>query len=219
GEGTTVIVGFRYGLDPTLSGATNWTTGPAGMPGAYASLVTALTPNTTYFFDAWATGHGFTTGGIMSFRTMVLPIPSGTPSAIARVEGTLGTNGWYISNVTVTLIASDSLPFVAWIHYLVDDGPFQTVGFATNVTLLLADGLHIFAVRATDLAGNAETQTQSVTVDTNLFGVFGPFAGLPIFLLLNALAIAVTVLVLRRRRKGKGTSKDARSPPMPIDPK
>jgi len=302
GEGTTVIVGFRYGLDPTLSGATNWTTGPASMPGAYASLVTALTPNTTYFFDAWATGHGFTTGGIMSFRTMVLPIPSGTPSAIARVEGTLGTNGWYISNVTVTLIASDSLPFVAWIHYLVDDGgwlnytapltlhdgkhtlafyafdasrsppernhyanvsvdttppvvrleaparavtssfpirwtgsdagsgiagyeiqvdggPFQTVGFVTNMTLVLADGLHTFAVRATDLAGNAETQTRSVSVDTNLFGVFGPFAGLPLFLLLNALAIAVTVLVLRRRRKGKRTLKDTRSAPMPTDPK
>src|SRR5205807_2506824 len=201
------------------------------------------TPNTTYFFDAWATGHGFATGGIMSFRTMVLPMLYGTPGATARVEGTLGTNGWYISNVTVTLIASDSLPFVAWIHYVVDDGgwlnytapftlqdgkhnlafyafdasrsppernhyanvsvdttppvvrleaparavtssfpirwtgsdagsgiagyeiqvdggPFQTVGFVTNMTLVLADGLHTFAVRATDLAGNADTQTR-----------------------------------------------------------
>ena len=292
GEGKTVIVGFRYGLDPALSGAANWTTGPASTSGRYASLVTDLTPNTRYFFEAWATGHGFTTGGIMSFTTMALPMPSGTPNATARVEGTLGTNGWYISNVTVTLIASDSLPFVAWIHYAVDDGgwlnysapltlhdgkhsltfyafdasrsppernhhanvsvdttppvvrleapaqavtssipvrwtgsdtgsgiagyeiqvdggPFQTVGFATNVTLVLADGLHTFAVRATDLAGNVETQTRSVSVDTNLFGVFGPFAGLPIFLLLNALAIAVTVLVLRRRRKGKRTATDS----------
>src|SRR5256886_13058895 len=51
GEATTVIVGFRYGLDPTLSGATNWTTGPANAAGVYASLVTDLTPNTTYYFD------------------------------------------------------------------------------------------------------------------------------------------------------------------------
>src|SRR5204862_6282286 len=101
----------------------------------------------------------------------------------------------------------------------IDDGPFMTVGLVTNVTLVLADGHHTFAVRATDLTGNVETQTRYVSVDTNLFGVFRPFAGLPIFLLLNALAIAVTVLVLRRRRKGKGTSKDARSPPIPTDPK
>ena len=288
GEATTVIVGFRYGLDPTLSGATNWTTGPANAAGVYASLVTDLTPNTTYYFDAWATGQGFATGGIMSFATMALALPSGTPGATARVEGTLGTNGWYVSDVTVTLTASDSVPFVAWIHYVVDeggwlnysapltlhdgkhslayyafdasssppernqylnvsvdttppvvsledpspvvtssfpvhwtgsdagsgiagyeiqvdDGAFQTVGIATNVTLALADGVHTFTVRATDLAGNRETQTRSVSVDTNPFSPFGPFAGLPLFLLLLALAIAVTVLLLRRRRKGKRT--------------
>src|SRR5206468_4114205 len=84
GEGKTVIVGFRYGLDPALSGAANWTTGPASTSGRYASLVTDLTPNTTYFFEAWATGHGFTTGGIMSFTTMALPMPSGTKSSCER---------------------------------------------------------------------------------------------------------------------------------------
>ena len=288
GEATTVIVGFRYGLDPTLSQATNWTTGPASAAGVYASLVTDLTPNTTYYFDAWATGHGFTTGGTMSFTTIALPKPMGTPGATVRVEGTLGTNGWYISDVTVTLTASDSLPFVAWIHYVVDEGgwlnytgpltlhdgkhslayfafdasssppernqylnvsvdtappvlsledpsrmttssfpvhwtgsdagsgiagyeiqvdggAFQTVGIATNVTLALADGVHTFTVRVTDVAGNRETQTRSVSVDTNPFSPFGPFAGLPLFLLLLALAIAVTVLLIRRRRKGKRT--------------
>src|SRR5436853_3576651 len=86
GEATTVIVGFRYGLDPTLSAATNWTTGPASAAGVYASLVTGLTPNTTYYFDAWANGHGFTTGGIMSFATMAFSMPSGTPGASVGVE-------------------------------------------------------------------------------------------------------------------------------------
>src|SRR5437870_5763323 len=86
GEATTVIVGFRYGLDPTLSQATNWTTGPASAVGVYASLVTDLTPNTTYYFDAWATGHGFTTAGIMRFTTMASSMHSVTPGATVRVE-------------------------------------------------------------------------------------------------------------------------------------
>jgi len=113
------------------------------------------------------------------------------------------------SSFPVRWTGSDAGSGIAGYEIQVDGGPFQTVGFATNVTLVLADGLHTFAVRATDLAGNMETQTRSVSVDTNLFGVFGPFAGLPIFLLLNALAIAVTALVLRRRRKGKRTVPDS----------
>jgi len=285
GEATTVAVGFRYGPDPTLSGAANVTTNPAGAAGTYAGLVSSLTPNTTYYFEAWADGHGFTTGGLMSFTTMALPIP-GTPSASARVDGTLGTNGWYVSDVTVTLTASDSPRFVAWIHYLVDDGgwlnysapihlhdgkhtltyyafdasvspperrqyanisvdttppvvsledlspvvttsfaihwtgsdagsgiasyemqvdggSFQTVGFATTVTLALADGVHTVAVRATDLAGNTATETRSVSVDTNLFSPSGPYGGLPIYLLLLAMAISIVLISLWRRRKRK----------------
>src|SRR5207247_10591250 len=86
-----------------------------------------------------------------------------------------------------------------------DGGASQTVGIATRVTLALADGVHTFTVRATDVAGNKETPTRSVSVDTNPFSPFGPLAGLPLFLLLLALAIAVTILLLRRRRKRKGT--------------
>src|SRR5437763_765268 len=164
GEGKTVIVGFRYGLGPALSGAANWTTGPASTSGRYASLVTDLTPNTTYFFEAWATGHGFTTGGIMSFTTMALPMPSGTPSATARVEGTLGTNGWYISNVTVTLIASDSLPFVAWIHYAVDDGGWLNY----SAPLTLHDGKHSLTFYAFDASRSPPERNHhaNVSVDT-----------------------------------------------------
>src|SRR5205807_1196183 len=156
GEATTVIVGFRYALDPTLSGATNWTTGPASTAGVYASLVTGLTPNTTYYFDAWANGHGFTTGGIMSFTTIALPKPTGTPGATVRVEGTLGTNGWYISDVTVTLTASDSLPFVAWIHYVVDEGGWLNY----TAPLTLQDGKHSMAYYAFDASSSPPERNQ-----------------------------------------------------------
>src|SRR5205807_9826107 len=110
------------------------------------------------------------------------------------------------SSFPVRWSGSDAGSGIAGYEIQVDGGAFQTVGFATNVTLALADGVHTFAVRATDVAGNRETQTQSISVDTNPFSIFGPYAGLPLFLLLLAVALAVTVLVLRRRRKGKQTS-------------
>ena len=109
------------------------------------------------------------------------------------------------SSFPVHWTGSDAGSGIAGYEIQVDGGPFQTVGFATNVTLALADGVHTFAVRVTDVAGNRETQTRSVSIDTNPFSPFGPLAGLPLFLLVLALAIAITVLLLRRRRKGKRT--------------
>ena len=87
----------------------------------------------------------------------------------------------------------------------VDGGSFQTVAFATTVTLALADGVHAVAVRATDLAGNTATETRSVSVDTNPFSPSGPYGGLPTYLLLLALAISVVLISLWRRRKRKRT--------------
>src|SRR5437667_445094 len=193
GEATTVIVGFLYGLDPTLSGATNWTSGPASRAGVYASLGTGLTPNTTYYFGPWATGHGFTTRGSMSVDTTPPVVSLEDPSPVVT------------SSFPVHWTGSDAGSGIAGYEIQVDGGAFQTVGIATSVTLDLADGVHTFTVRATDVAGNKETQTRSVSVDTNPFSPFGPLAGLPLFLLLLALAIAVTVLLLRRRRRRKGT--------------
>src|SRR5207302_1330082 len=162
--------------------------------------------------------HGFTTGGIMSFATMALSMPSGTPGATVGVEGTLGTNGWYISDVTVTLTASDSLPFVAWIHYVVDEGGWRNY----TAPLTLHDGKHTLSYYAFHASSSPPERNQDQTVSadkaqpvvglevpspvaTNPVSPSGPLAGLPLFLLLLALAIAVTVLLLRRRRKRKAT--------------
>src|SRR5438309_287861 len=109
------------------------------------------------------------------------------------------------SSFPVHWTGSDAGSGIAGYEIQVDGGAFQTVGIATSLTLDLADGVHTFTVRATDVAGNKDTQTRSVSVDTNPFSPFGPLAGLPLFLLLLALAIAVTVLLLRRRRKRKAT--------------
>src|SRR5712691_4096189 len=290
GEAGSVAVGFLYGTDPALVGGTNWTAGPLSAPGAYSGQVIGLLANTTYYFGAWANGHGFSAGGISNFVTRASPPPAGMPRSTLLVQGTLGRNGWYVSDVTVTLTAwaprnlaswasftvdaggwvNYSVPFVlhdgrhlltyyadvagglaepyqyanisvdttppslslaesteivvtssvttSWIgsddgsgvggyEVQVDGGSFQTVGFATNVTISLVDGVHTISVRLTDVAGNSVTKTRSLVVDTNPFSPTGPYAALPLYFLLFAAAIVVALILLLRQRKRRPRTK------------
>jgi hypothetical protein len=304
GEAGDVAVGFLYGTDPNLINSTNWTAGQAMAPGIYSGQVTGLTVNTTYYFEAWASGSGFATGEISSFVTMASPPPLAVPTATLQVQGTLGRNGWYVSNVTIVLTASAPRGLPAWTNVAVDGGgwinysapftlhdgrhtleyyaflgasgsaeahrfanisvdttppglsvqdsagivtqssvtitwtgsdngsgvegyeiqidggSFQALGGSTSVTLNLQDGAHTITVRVTDVAGNAKTQTKAFAVDTNPFSPSGPYAGLPLYLLLLAIANAVTLVLLRRRNdirnpadhrarvRGTGSSED-----------
>jgi PKD repeat protein len=292
GEANETLVGFHYGTDPSLINSTNWTAARAIAPQLYSAQVTGLTVNTTYYFEAWASGSGFATGGISSFITMASPPPLVVPTATLQVQGTLGRNGWYVSNVTIALTASAPRGLPAWTNVAVDGGgwvnysapltlhdgrhsleyyaflgkgglaephrfanisvdttppelsiqgsgeivtqssvtiawtgsdggsgilayevqldggSFQAIGTSTSLTLNLEDGAHTITVRATDVAGNVKAQTKALTIDTNPFSPRGPFAGLPLYLLLFVVAVAVGLLRLRRQRKGRRTPPD-----------
>jgi hypothetical protein len=290
GAASSVAVGFLYGTDPTLAGAKNWTAGPLAVPGAYSGQVTGLIANTTYYFGAWANGYGFSTGEISSFVTMASPPAAGMPKSTLLIQGTVGRNGWYVSDVTVTLTAWGPRDLVAWANVAVDDGgwvnysvplvlhdgkhalryyadvaggpaepyqysnisvdttppslsladstaivvtswvttswtgsddgsgvggyevqvdggPFQSVGFATNVTLSFADGVHTLTVRLTDVAGNSVAKTRTFVVDTDVFSPSGPYAGLPLYFFLLAVALAVALILVFRQRKRRPRAK------------
>src|SRR5207245_2216953 len=81
----------------------------------------------------------------------------------AVLSGTLGSNGWYISNVTVSLNATDASSGVASIFDRVDNGPWETYSGSFS----LADGRHVVEYYATDQAGNAEPAAQrDISIDT-----------------------------------------------------
>src|SRR2546425_8253697 len=85
------------------------------------------------------------------------------PTTTAVLSGTLGSNGWYISNVTVSLNATDASSGVASIFYRVDNGPWGTYSGSFS----LADGPHDIEYYATDRAGNAEPATsRNISIDT-----------------------------------------------------
>lgn len=69
GSASSVTVGFRFGTNPSLSGATNMTVGTESSAGAFSEAVSELSPSSTYYVQAWAKGDGYAAGTIVKFST------------------------------------------------------------------------------------------------------------------------------------------------------
>ena len=75
------------------------------------------------------------------------------PATTASLDGTTSGNGWYTSDVMVTLLASDNLAGVQATYYALDGGPQQS--YTTPFTVS-GDGVHNISYWSVDAAGNAE---------------------------------------------------------------
>src|SRR5207247_2607991 len=94
---------------------------------------------------------------------LTISIDTVLPTSSAAVAGTSGDNGWYISNATVSLSATDAMSGVDHITYRIDGGNWSTYGGS----FLLADGQHIVEYLASDLAGlTGAVRSIAVSVDT-----------------------------------------------------
>ena len=95
-----------------------------------------------------------------------------SPSTSYSLSGTLGSNNWYRSSVTVSLSASDSHSGVASTKYKIDGGGWQDYTGAFTVS---GDGTHTVYYYSTDNAGNVEAQKSfSVKIDTTNPGKVSP---------------------------------------------
>jgi uncharacterized lipoprotein YddW (UPF0748 family) len=85
------------------------------------------------------------------------------PVTTASVVGT-DRNGWYVSDVTITLSATDDLTGVQASEISLDGGA-NWQPYTTSVTVT-ADGVHSIQYRSTDIVGNVETaRTLRVAID------------------------------------------------------
>jgi chitodextrinase len=94
-----------------------------------------------------------------------MPIADSTdPVTHATLSGTLGANDWYVSQVNVTLAATDDLSGVGFIHYRADGSDWKTYSSTIRLTV---GGVHKIEFYATDNYGNDESiQTVTVRIDT-----------------------------------------------------
>ena len=83
------------------------------------------------------------------------------PTQSLTLQGTSGQNGWYISDVTVTASASDSVSGIASTQYSVD-GETWTSGTSVAVS---SDGSHTVQFKTTNNAGLSTTASQSLKID------------------------------------------------------
>ncbi|MDI6916569.1 MAG: right-handed parallel beta-helix repeat-containing protein, partial [Thermoplasmatales archaeon] len=84
------------------------------------------------------------------------------PTTTYMIDGTMGDNGWYVSDVTLTIAAADETSGVAYIEYRIDGGEWTVY---TSPIVISADGIHTVEFRAVDNAGNRGV---SVTVDVKI---------------------------------------------------
>ncbi len=88
------------------------------------------------------------------------------PVTTAMPNGTLGNNGWYISDVVTSLTAKDSGSGVKEIHYAIDGGAEVITAGSTASVSITGDGIHSFIYYAIDNARNKETaRTLTIKID------------------------------------------------------
>src|SRR5207253_10613847 len=98
-----------------------------------------------------------------AMRSIAVSVDTVAPASVADLSGQSGANGWFISNVTVVLNATDATSGVAGISYRIGTGAW----LSDAGLFVLGEGRHHVEYYATDLAGIVEaSHALAVTIDT-----------------------------------------------------
>src|SRR5439155_1231406 len=103
-----------------------------------------------------------------------LVIDTVAPSLSESYSGTAGSNGWYVATGSVTLTASDATSGVATTTYKLDGG--ASTSFTASFALS-GDGTHTVVVTSTDVAGNSNSQSFTIKIDTLAPSVAESYSG------------------------------------------
>src|SRR5439155_120882 len=112
-----------------------------------------------HFFEYYSVNGA---GLVEGTHSLSLAVDTTPPASTISLFGTAGANGWYLSNVTGYLSASDATSGVANLSYQVDGGSWSSY----NGPFVLGEGLHTVDYFASDHAGLVETMhSATVAID------------------------------------------------------
>lgn len=187
---SSAVGSASFAYDPTPPVITFTPTGAPGANGWYISPVTLTIAATDalsgvalveYRLDggAWTAGTSLVLGEgehvvearatdragnrsvVTAAETIGLQVDSTPPTLSTSLDGEMGLNNWYVSDVTVSAIVSDATSGVSLTEYRVDGGGWTP---GTRV-VVAADGAHTVQFRVTDQAGNQATEQRSFQID------------------------------------------------------
>jgi hypothetical protein len=104
------------------------------------------------------TANASDVAGNTASNSTTIRIDSVPPNASLSPSGTLGLNGWYVSNVTVTTSGTDATSGLASVQTRLNGG-----AWGGNSVTINTDGTHTVEGRAYDVAGNVSS-TVSTTI-------------------------------------------------------
>ncbi|MEK7153554.1 MAG: hypothetical protein AAB834_06395, partial [Patescibacteria group bacterium] len=93
----------------------------------------------------------------------IIKIDKTAPDTSISLNGTAGSNGWYISDVTVTLTATDNISGLATTEYSLNGGGNWTA-YISPLTVS-NEGITTVLARALDNAGNLGSDSKDVKID------------------------------------------------------
>jgi len=101
-------------------------------------------------------------GNVEALKSLAIDIDTTPPTLDVTMAGTRGNAGWWVGDVTITLMASDTGSGGTALAYRIDGGPELVYGGPFLVT---GDGDHTVDYRATDAAGNTAASSVAVRID------------------------------------------------------
>jgi hypothetical protein len=167
--GTSVSLDQRLGMTTMESGCGGYSTGHHVH--FYFDYYTQPVPSAGSSMNGWVSvDQNLVKGGVTATPNGVSQILYSAPDSIPpttskSLSGASGDNGWYTSDVQVTLTASDNSggSGVKVTQYKIDDGAWQTY---TGPITVSGDGRHTVSYRSQDNEGNWESTKQvAVPID------------------------------------------------------
>jgi len=138
-----VTSGIDGGADVSTDGGVSWQAAPISLNDGVYSL----------------NFRAFDIAGNEGMVSLTASIDTMKPDLEFIFDGTLGTNGWYMSDVKVSATASDNLSGVDYSDVRVDGGGWSP-------QQMLSDGVYDLEAQAADLAGNTKSIFQKLRIDT-----------------------------------------------------